>query len=477
MRRSVLIASVEQAAPSLHAAFERVRRKLQDDWRQQEEYRAWIEPVRLLGLSQGSPVLVAPTSLARDWIKAHAAHLIEEFLSERVTLEGPLLIVTDQDVPDGARGLFQPGMQVSPLRAEPQPIEAAPTASAQQFETFCVNAGNRAAYMLMRDVAEGAARDFPLILLHGPPGVGKSHLMNAASHVALFGSGPPRRVRYMMAQIFIEEFQGALHKHKDKDMASFKALVRENDLFLLDDVHRIAGKRATEEEFLDTIAVILSAGGQVVVSADHGPQGLSGFDERVRTQLKGATDVAIPLPDFELRRAILDSRVAAYRQTNPDFDVPSAALDLMAGRIVSSGRELDGAVRQLLMASRSGQAITVAAAEAILRAKFSEPEKRPTVDLVIRTTAKYYGLTVQEILSRTRQKAIARPRQVAMYLCCKLTTRSLPDLGRRFAAAGDKKFDHTTVLYARDRIVELLQADPTLAHDVEEITRLIREQL
>jgi chromosomal replication initiator protein len=471
MRHDVLFATVEAPPAAALSAYERIRRDLERKF-VGGDYKSYLEPLRLLGQSDGSLVFLAPYAVGRDWVQSHAAHVIEALLSEHLRLEGPIVIKAEQELPEGGRSLFHGGADVTPLKEDGAHAGVgAGVAPLQSFDSFCVGASNRAAYMTLKAIAEGAGGAFPLVLLHGPPGVGKSHLMNACAHEAL-RLNPNRRVRYMMSQIFIEEFQAALHKRKDISM--FKALVRENDLFLLDDVHRIAGKKATEEEFLDTITVILSLGGQVVVSADHGAQGLMGFDERVRTQMRGATEVMIGEPDFELRRKIVESRVALYRQAHPDFAPPASVIDMIAARVAASGRELDGAVRQLLMSSMTADGpISHAGAEQALKAKFADPErKRPTVDLIIKTTARVYGMTPQELLARTRQQAIARPRQIAMYLCTRMTTRSLPDIARRFGG-----FDHTTVLYARDRIAAMVERDATFRTEVEGVMRAVREGL
>lgn len=433
-----------------------------------DEFRAWIEPLRLVGMANGALVFVAPNSVVRDRVRHYVQHKLERLLSEHMALDAPIVVTVPAELPPEARDL---AAAATPLRTESGPVEAAGEATAHgaTFETFCAGPSNAAAHLMAQDIARGAASAFPLVLFHGPAGVGKTHLLQAIAAEAARVT-PNRRVRLMMAQIFIADFQAALSNRKD--MSAFKSFVRENDLLLIDDVHRIAGKRATEEEFLDTVAVVMSLGGQVVVSADHGPQGLQGFDERLRNQLRGATDCALAAPDFDLRRRIVEMRAKVYRATAPDFVLPSDVVDLIAGRMAVTGRELDGAVRQLLMAHREGAPLTLAEAEQRLRHKFSEPEKRPTIDLIIKTTARSFGLSPQQMLARTRQQAIARPRQVAMYLACQMTTRSLPHIGKRFG-----NFDHTTVLYARERVPQLIDKDPAFRAEVEQAIRAIRDAL
>lgn len=446
-------------------AFEFVKKELKAEFGE-EEFRSWFLGLRFLAEHEDALIFLTHSVTARDWLRRNAQHRLEARLSSRISLKAPIRILTRDELPavldhDSA-----------------EPVEGAPPTAVstdaggrtQVFESFCIGESNRAAVMAARAVAAGGAAAFPLLLLHGMPGVGKTHLLQAIAAESQ-RQAPQRRVRYMMSQIFIEEFQNYIHRRRDG--ANFKALVRENDLLLLDDVHRIAGKRATEEEFFDTIAVVNAHGGHVVLSADHGAEGLSGFDERLRTHLKGAVECCIGEPDEALRRQILDAKVAQYASVIPNFRVPGEVLDLIAARVRGPGRLLDGAIRQLVVeATMAGREITMELAENTLKARFSSAEKRPPVDLIIKTTAKHFSLTPQELLSRSRRRTIARPRQIAMYVCTRMTTRSLPDIGRRFGG-----FDHTTVLYARDRMAELVESDKQIRDEVEAVERAVRANM
>jgi chromosomal replication initiator protein len=467
MRHSDVFASVEAMEPRVHLAVEAAVHKNLKTTFGPQEFAAWYKDLRLIGRVDGCYVFVVPRSIVRDRVQQDAAHMIDAVLAETVHEEARAMIVTASDLPESARALVQQGVNVVPFPGEA--LAEPETPSALSFDTFCVGPSNRAAYTMARAVAANTASAFPLVLFHGPPGVGKTHLLTAISEEASLQT-PGRRVRYMMAPIFIQEFQDALAKKRD--MSTFKSLVRENDLFLLDDVHRIAGKRVTEEEFLDTISVVMAHGGQVVVSADHGPNGLDGFDERLKTQLRGATDCAIGDPDFELRRRIVASRVAAYAAMHPGFAVDSAVLDMVAARVTASGRDLDGAVKQLLMIwLDEPQTISLQTAEAALRHRFV-PEKKVTVDHIIKSVAKYHQLTPQELLARTRRAEIAKPRQIAMFLATRMTVRSLPDIARRFGG-----FDHTTVLYARNSVGKRISVDQRFAAEIATIEQAVRDAL
>lgn len=345
------------------------------------------------------------------------------------------------------------------------------------FKSFAVGAGNHRAYTVSRMAATGLGMAFPVVLIHGAPGLGKTHLLHAIANETLLHD-QRRKVRLLMAQEFIEEFQAMLHTRKDP--AGFKVGMREPDLLLVDDVQRIMGKTRTEEEFFDTIMFLRQKGGaQVVMTADHGPDGLTGFDQRMRQQLKAATTCEITAPDFTLRRNILAMRMAHYQRIAPDFRLPPQVLDMIAERVTESGRLLDGALAQLLVeTSILGEDITVQLAEEALRGKLGDAavSHRITVQHVQKVVAAYFGLTVHDMLARGRQLSTRRPRQIAKYLATVHTTCSLPDLGKRFALPGEKPWDHTTIIHARDLIPALMQKDPKLRADVEALTAQIKKK-
>ena len=219
---------------------------------------------------------------------------------------------------------------------------------------------------------------------------------------------------------------------------------------------------------------ITRRGGQVVLAADHGADGLAGLDESLRAKLRGATSCEIHEPGADLRRKILDQRVAHYARVTPGFAVAPEALDLIAQRMHVSGRELDGAVSQLVIEAQisGGKEVTMEAAANALEGKMTDAvDRRITVQLVQKVVARQHGMSVQQLLERTRRQSIARPRQIAMYLAAKMTHASLPDIGQRFGG-----FDHTTIMYARDRIEELAGADGKLKSDLESLARMIRRE-
>jgi chromosomal replication initiator protein len=378
---------------------------------------------------------------------------------------GPIRILLEHEIPEDVRELADACI------GEAQPRPAAASGGGREsfgFESFCVDESNRRAHAVARMIASGD-RAFPIWLVHSPPGCGKTHLLSAIAQATALRDG---KVLMLTGQEFLETFQAALHKKRDS--GAFKEAMRAPDLLIIDDFHRICGKRATEEEAFDTFHELTRRGAQVVLAANHGAEGLQGLDETLRAKLKGAAACEIGEPDEMLRRRILDMRVAHHQKAAPGFCVTSDALDMIAARMHVTGRELDGAVSQLLIEWKitGGQDVTLDAAANALQSKLSEAgERRVTVLVVQKVVARHYNMSLQQLLERTRRHSVARPRQVAMYLACKLTQASLPDIGQRFNG-----FDHTTVMYARDRIAELAAKDPNLNAELEALARLIRRE-
>jgi chromosomal replication initiator protein len=251
-------------------------------------------------------------------------------------------------------------------------------------------------------------------------------------------------------------------------------MVRAPNLLLIDDFQRICGKKATEEEAFDTMHDLVRRGGQVVLAANHGADGLAGLDDALRAKLKGAAACEITEPDAALRRRILEARVAHYAHVTPGFAVAPEALDFIAERMHVSGRELDGAISQLVIEAKisGGSEVTLEATANALQNKLTDAaERRITVQLVQKVVARSYNMTIPQLLERTRRHAIARPRQIAMFLAARMTQASLPDIGQRFGG-----FDHTTIMYARDRIAQLMETDAKLKAEIEALARAVRRE-
>jgi chromosomal replication initiator protein len=460
-------------------AYELVRKELLSEF-QADFFGAYIDDLRLLAEWNGQLVFRAPSAAAKERLNQQVKDRLEARLRAHLPGLGGVLILIEREIPDEVRALIAP--RPAPAESAPaEPVgadsEAIPAEQPEHphsytFDSFCVDHTNFRAFTVAQMIAGGAGIAFPVVLLHSPPGAGKSHLIHAIQHEMKWRA-PERKVLLMSGQEFLESFQSALHKSRD-GLVPFKDRVRAPEVLLIDDFQRLCGKKATCEEIFHTISELTRRGRQVVLTANHSAQGLEGLDDQLREKLKGATTCEIMEPGLELRRRILDMRVRHYARVRPGFAVAPAALDMIAERMPVSGRELDGAVSQLVIEAKisGGMEVSVEAAANALQNKLADSaERRITVQLVQKVVARYFNMSVPQLLERTRRQAVARPRQIGMHLAAKLTHASLPDIGQRFGG-----FDHTTIMYARDRISELMETDGKLRLEIDTLMRLIRRE-
>jgi chromosomal replication initiator protein len=318
-----------------------------------------------------------------------------------------------------------------------------------------------------RRVASWTDGHFNPVVFHGPYGFGKTHLLNALAWEAM-RTAPQRKVVYLPSERFLSSFIQAVMERR---MGAFKEELRSADLLLIDDVQFIGGKQSTQEELFHTLAALMEDGRRVVFSADRPASALTELDARLRSHLSAGLVCGVEPADRALRLGILERKVQTMgcRQGFAGVLRPEVA-GFLADRFSDSVRELEGALNVLI--ARVGDrvaSLSLDEAQNVLRPHLRGGEKRVTVDEIQKVTSEHYGLKQADLISPGRARALARPRQAAMWLAKQLTTRSLPDIGRRFGGR-----DHTTVLHAVRRIEELRLADARLASDLEALTRKLR---
>ena len=327
------------------------------------------------------------------------------------------------------------------------------------FDTFVVGDTNRIACNAARAIAEGGPMRFNPLFIHGPTGQGKTHLLQAIGH-GYTARKPEARALAMSAERFMVDFVNAM---RAKDTLAFKARLRSVDILLIDDFQFIAGKETTQEEFLYTIDELMRGGRRLIISADRSPHELDGVEGRILSRLTQGLVVDIKPADFPLRQAIVVSKAASM----PGATVPPPVLDLLASRIASSVRELEGGLNRLVAyAALNNKPIDEAFAENILADMFRASRRRITIDEIQRRVSDHFKIRQTEMVSARRARAVARPRQIAMYLAKQLTPRSLPEIGRRFGGR-----DHTTVIHAVKQIEKLRAADSEIDADVRSLMR------
>ena len=445
---------------------------------------SWIAPAMLREAATGDVVLVTSTGIARDWIRRSAWRRIGELWAahdatgRRIDLKSRLEF-------EAAAGAY---VEAAPKAVAAEPIEivlpvstdapsvVAPSARSPRtqglqerftFETFVPGPANEFAHAVARRIANWADGHFNPVLFHGPYGFGKTHLLNALAWEAM-RNAPEKRVVYLTAERFLSTFVRAV---MDRQTTAFKEELRAADLLIIDDVHFIAGKQSTQEELFHTLTALVGEGGRVVFSADRPPSAMTEMDAHLRSHLSAGLVCGLEPADRSLRLGILERKIQTLSAAHGfEPSMRPEVMQFLADRFTDSVRELEGALNTL--SARAGEGLsqmTLDEVQAILRPHLRSAEKRITIDDIQKATAEHYGMKQADLLSERRNRAVARPRQAAMWLAKQLTTRSLPDIGRRFGGR-----DHTTVLHAVRRIEALRAEDSALSHDLEMLTRKLR---
>ncbi|MBX3483677.1 chromosomal replication initiator protein DnaA [Phenylobacterium sp.] len=433
--------------------------------------------------------VVAATGIARDWIRHNAWRRIGELwaqndpLNRRLDLKCRTEVDSASLTAPAAANASHPALPqaVHTMTAPVFEIEAeavAPVAARQgrlqglqeryTFDTFVSGPANEFAFAVARRVASWADGHFNPVVFHGPYGFGKTHLLNALAWEAMRTGGPSKRVVYLSAERFTSTFVNAI---QTRQTAAFKDELRNADLLLIDDVHFVAGKTQTQEELFHTLIALVEDGRRVVLTADRSPTEISEMEPRLRSHLQMGLVCGIEPADRSLRLGILERKLNTLAQQGGFVPAARAeVLQFLADRFTDSVRELEGALNTLV--ARVGGDIArlgLDEAQAILRPHLSVNERKVTVDTIQKTVAEHYALKQADLISERRARAVARPRQVAMWLAKQITTRSLPDIGRRFGGR-----DHTTVLHAVRRIEQLKGEDPVIARDIDVLLRKLR---
>jgi chromosomal replication initiator protein len=444
-------------------------------------FGSWVAQAAVREGEDGSLVLVTQTGIARDWIRRNAWRRISELwaqhdpqgraieLKSRFELDADGAPCASQDTAPTASS--RPATVAPTVPAHPAVAPQRPAGLQDRFtlDSFVTGPSNEFAFAVARRVASWADGHFNPVLFHGPYGFGKTHLLNAVAAEAT-RAAPDKKVVYLTAERFLSTFVKAI---QDRSTAAFKEELRTADLLLIDDVHFIGGKQSSQEELFHTLMALMSEGRRVVLSADRPPAALTEVDARLRSHLSAGLVCGIEPADRTLRLGILERKLQQLARQQEFRRAASArpeVLEFLADRFTDSVRELEGALNTLVARLGDGVCtLSLEEAQAILRPHLRGGEKRVTVDDIQKATAEHFGLKQADLISERRNRAIARPRQAAMWLAKQLTTRSLPDIGRRFGGR-----DHTTVLHAVRRIDELRVADVQLSRDLETLTRKLR---
>jgi chromosomal replication initiator protein len=408
----------------------------------QHTFYSWFKATSLERDEGSSVVVRVANSLVKNWLQRNYAAVLEEAAAEVGRPGCRILFVTE------------PGEAPAPGAPAPEPVEPdaplAPVTSLSglnpryAFETFVVGPSNQFAEAASRAVAEAPSRSYNPLFIYGGVGLGKTHLMHAIGHYVL-RHHPNMRLTYISTERFKNEMMNAV---KNNRVYEFRERYRTVDVLLVDDIQFLAGMEGTQTEFFHTFNSLFDAQKQLVISSDRTPREIPSLEERLRSRFEWGLIADIQPPDLETKVAILKKKAEAEAIPLPD----NVAL-YIAGKIKSNIRELEGSlVRLIAYASLKGQEITLGLAQDVLKHVLDHDEKAVTVEVIQKYIADYYHLRTADLKARNNSKSVARPRQVAMYLCKMLTNASLPEIGRSF---GGKH--HSTVIHSI-KMVEKMKA-------------------
>lgn len=396
----------------------------------------------------------------RDWVEAqYGDRLVSLWASENTTIKNVDILLEGSAAAQVVEN--QTATMQTVAASEPRQDDiSAPLDPRFTFDNFIVGKPNELAFAAARRVAEAEAVPFNPLFLYGGVGLGKTHLMHAiAWHIRK--RNPERRVVYLSAEKFMYQFIRAL---RYKDTVAFKEQFRSVDVLMIDDVQFIAGKDNTQEEFFHTFNALVDQNHQVIISADKSPNDLEGMEDRMKSRLGWGLVADIHPTTYELRLGILQVKAEQL-----ESEIPSKVMEFLAHKITSNVRELEGALNRIAAyANLVGRPVSLEGTQEVLHDILRANDRRVTIEEIQKRVAEHFNIRQSEMYSSRRARAVARPRQVAMYLSKQLTSRSLPEIGRKFGGR-----DHTTVMHAVRKIEELRATDNSFAEDVELLRRML----
>ena len=407
-------------------------------------FATWFRPTRQEGAENGKLVIRVPTRLFRKRLTETYGELLQAVLFEVGIPDTRLEFLCSE--PEAAAGAGALAAKQARLDFDSVDHQLSPR---YIFDTFVVGASNQFAHAASLAVAEQPSKAYNPLFLYGGVGMGKTHLMQAVGH-RIKKRNPSTRLTYISAEKFTNEVINSLRFDR---MSSFRDRFRTVDVLLVDDIQFIAGKERTQEEFFHTFNALYEQQKQIVISSDCPPKEISAIEERLRSRFEWGLIADIQPPDLETKIAILQKKAESER-----VHLPDEVAEFIARSIKSNVRELEGALTRLLAyGSLTGADINLPTAQQVLKNIIATQEKKVTIELIQKRVGEQFGLREQDLKMRSNSKAIAFPRQIAMYLVKQLTSASLPEIGRQF---GGKH--HTTVLHSIHKIDALRRSDKDL---------------
>lgn len=415
-------------------------------------FDTWIDSAQVLSISNQLITIQVPATLHKEYWENHLATRIVEYIYEYAGQEiTPRFITKDeQDQQD------QEEEDIMEVASAPNVFRSSELNSKYTFDTFVIGKGNQMAHAAALVVSEEPGTIYNPLFFYGGVGLGKTHLMHAIGHQYL-SINPDKNVKYVSSETFANDFIGSIQNRTQEE---FREKYRTVDLLLVDDIQFFADKEGTQEEFFHTFNALYDERKQIVLTSDRLPNEIPKMQERLVSRFAWGLSVDITPPDLETRIAILRKKADAER-----LEIPNDTLSYIAGQIDSNIRELEGAlVRVQAYATMQNREITTSLAADALKSMIKGSEKELSISKIQEDVARYYQITVDDLKGRRRVKAIVTPRQIAMYLAREFTENSFPKIGEEF---GGK--DHTTVLHAHEKIKKLINEDPKMKKEINEL--------
>ncbi len=443
-------------------------------------FDSWLKPLSVSSFNDGVMNICAPTAFMKNWVIAHYSDRIHriwehknpnikkvQFIVQNVSANvrsingnrdtSLLKKIKSTPTPQSIYGLTN---VANSYNTEDDQYLSSKLNPAYTFENFVVGKTNEFAYAAARKVAESRNVSFNPLFLYSGVGLGKTHLMHAIAWY-IKKQDPSRNVVYISAEQFLYKFVKAL---RYKDAEAFKEQFRSVDVLMIDDVQFLANKEKTQDEFFYTFDSLMEGGRQIILSADKSPNDLDGIEARLKSRLNSGLAADIMPTDFELRVDILNRKAEQL-----GISLPQNVAEFLAQKISSNIRELEGSLKRIAAHSQllSGHEITLDMTQDVLKDMLRSIDRKTTIDEIQKKVAEYFNISVKEMQSSRRARNVARPRQIAMFLAKQLTSRSLPEIGRKF----DR--DHTTVMHAVRKVEELILEDSSLAESVDALRRIL----
>jgi chromosomal replication initiator protein len=427
-------------------------------------YEMWLRPMRLIELGPTEIVLTVHSNFARDWVENRLKKDIADVLHGLLGAEIGLRFVVAENAPDSPEVPGHAGFSTLPRPAPPEELRQGNLNPRYTFDEFVIGNSNRFAHAASQAVAEAPAKAYNPLFLYGGVGLGKTHLMHAIGHRVL-AANPNANIVYVSSEKFTNEFIIAI---KNNQTVEFRNRYRHVDVLLIDDIQFLEGKEQTQEEFFHTFNSLHEASKQLVISSDRPPKEIQTLEDRLRSRFEWGLLTDIQPPDLETREAILRKKAETEK-----IPVPDEVTAFIAKVIPSNIRELEGSlIRVVAFASLTKSPISVdLAAEVLKNAVAQAPMHRITIPLIKERVAKQHGLSVKEMDNPRRDQRLAAPRHIAMYIAAELTDCSLPQIAREFG-----KKDHTTVMYARDKVKDLMERDEAYRNKVRSLIAMCQSE-